>query len=170
MQNLEVNAGFTGILTNPALTGLSGAAATYSFTAFSFAIDGVAYNEAVASGANTPDVNSYTDPEGNVPSLVGTTPATGFKAGLFVWAINAAGDVKVYTRGWQESPSGAPLELLFPEISHDEVIFAYHTVKLGTTVSTSWTYGTGNWNATGVTTNAAVNIVGRPTVGAILVS
>lgn len=159
-----------------ALAGLTGAATTHSHAAnMPFAIGGVWGTS--PSGTTTPTVNSgVTDLDALTPrlpagsALTVAIPLTGFSAALIVWTVNAAGTKRIRSRGFFASPSGAPLQLHMPEIPADELPVAYHTLRVGTTLAAPWTYGTSNWNATGVTVGAVVNTAGQPGIGAVVIA
>lgn len=122
------------------LTGLSGGATTYSTgsAALIFAIDGKVYSAAQVSGGTTPTVNSGN----NKPISV-----TAGRSVLVVWAIDAANNVKLFQG--DEGPAGSMLE--FPALPNDVAPFAYSIHKGGSTVVGTWTVGSSNWNATGMT-------------------
>ena len=150
MQNLQEASALTAVLGNFTLTGLSGAA-TYSSAAVPVSINGVVTTNAAVSGG-TISTNSTTG-----AALTVTAPATGHKAALLVWTIDTGGTERIRTNGFETSLSGAEIILDFPDIPATEVPFAYHTLKAGTTVSGTWTFGSSNWNATGMTVGTVVN-------------
>ena len=90
---------------------------------------------------------------------------------IWLWALaqpalaltdlnNLFGGVKFYKEGRGKGVKpilGAEIILDFPDIPATEVPFAYHTPKAGTTVSGTWTFGSSNWNATGMTVGTVVN-------------
>ena len=156
--------GLSAVLGNAGLTGLSGAATTYSTSAFAYAINGVAYSNGANSAAATPTTNSTTG-----AALATTAPATGFRAALVVWTVDAAGTERIRSRGFVTSLGGDAVVLELPEIPLTEVPFAMHTVRAGTTVSGTWTFGSSNWNATGITIGTVVNLASRP-LGPVTVS
>lgn len=104
----------------------------------------------------------------------GATPTTDYVTGdaitltknngrTVVWGLISGGTVKVIAGPITEwdgtdwlNGAGAPD---FPNIPDDFVPFAYQVIKGASTVSGTWTFGTNNWNATGITstiTNVAV--------------
>jgi hypothetical protein len=175
MYNLQQHAGANVCLGNFTLTGLSGAATTHSHTAsLPIAIGGVFGTS--PSGTATPTVNSAPSaPTAIVAAVAGAAlasaaPASGFRAALVVWTVDAAGTKRIRSTGWHESLSGAELSLPFPTIPSTEVAVAYHTIKAGTTVSGTWTFGSSNWNSTGITVGTVVNLFGLPQIGAVQVS
>lgn len=151
------------VLGNAGLTGLSGAATTYSTSAFAYAIDGIAYSNGANSTAASPTTNSTTS-----AALSTTAPATGFRGALVVWTVDAGGTERIRSRGFVTSLSGDPVVLEFPEIPATEVPFAYHTIKAGTTVSGTWTFGSSNWNATGITIGTVANLATLPSSTVVL--
>lgn len=155
-QNLQEALGGNICLGNFTLTGLSGGATTYSSAAVAYAIDGRAYSKALVSGGTTPttDVNT---------GLAMTLTAN--KAACFAWLLNAAGTVQVAkgpTVNWTDtSANSTPVPL--PEIPASSVLVAYVVIKGGSTVSGTWTFGSSNWNATGIVIDTVVNRVTLPT-------
>lgn len=152
MQNLQEASALSAVLGNAGLTGLSGAATTYSTSAVPVSINGVATTKAAVSGGTTPTTNST-----SAAALTVTAPATGHKAALVVWTVDTGGTERIRSDGFVTSLSGAEIILDFPDIPATEVPFAYHTLKAGTTVSGTWTFGSSNWNATGMTVGTVVN-------------
>jgi hypothetical protein len=126
-----------------ALTGLSGAATTYSSSAFGFANLGDHYAKGSVSGGTTPTTDGNT---GAAMTLVAN------QAAAFVWAVDTSGNVKVYkgqTVAWTDTTAGSTVCPL-PNIPANVTPFAAHTVQAGSTTSGTWTFGTSNWNATGI--------------------
>lgn len=168
MYNLSQHNGFTGPLGTFALAGLSGAATTHSHTAsLPVAINGVIGTS--PTGTTTPTTNSAATRPGslNFPqaagsALAGNAPASGFRAALVVWTVDAAGTKRIRSNGFFTSLGGDALALEFPDIPTTEVPVAYHTVRLASTLSGTWTFGTSNWNVAGVTVGTVVNLCGLP--------
>lgn len=145
--NLEQASSLTAVFATAtagaALTGLSGAATTYSTSVFGYALNGDAYQKALVSGGTTPTTDGNT---GAAMTLVAN------QAAAFVWAVNAAGTVSVYkgpTVSWTDTSAGSTACPL-PNIPGNVVPFAAHTVQAGATTVGTWTFGTSNWNATGI--------------------
>ena len=176
MYNLSQVVGLTAPLANFTLAGLSGAATTHSHAAsLPFVINGI-FGTA-PTGTTTPTTNSSATQPGTFGfpvaaggALAGTAPATGFRAALVVWTIDAAGTKRIRSNGFFTSLGGEGLALDMPAIPTTEVAVAYHTVKLGTTVSGTWTYGSSNWNATGVTIGTVANVAALPHPSVVTVS
>lgn len=142
------------VLSNPALTGIAGAATTHSYTAFDFSNKGNVYTEAVASGAATPTVGGVS---GDAIAL------TANKAVAVVWAINAAGSVAAFEGEVVdlEAATGNYINDV-PQFAHppaDYTPFAYTIHKAGSTLSGTFTFGVSNWNTTGMT-HVVGNLVG----------
>lgn len=151
------------VLGKAGLTGLSGAATTFSSSAITLVIRGKEYTLGAQSGAATPttDVNTgaaFVKLVGG--NSVANTPGQGC---VFVFMANSAGTIGVaqgtvspgYNQGWPLDmqgnfcePFGAPQ---FPPIPAGYVPFAYAVIKAGATAGLSWIFGTNNWNATGIT-------------------
>ena len=180
MYNLNQHIGASLNLANFALAGLSGAATTHSHTASVPCSIGGVFGTS-PSGTTTPTTNSAaTQPGANNgivsgviaagSALAGVAPASGFRAALVVWTTNAAGTKIVRSNGFFTALDSGPVALEFPPIPVTEIPLSYHTVKLGTTVSGTWTFGSSNWNATGVTIGTVVNLCGLPSAGSVVVS
>lgn len=156
--NLEQASGAYGVFAvataGAALTGLSGAATTYSTSAFGFANRGKVYAKAAVAGGTTPTT------DGNTGSAMTLTAS---QAAVFVWAIDTSGTVKVFkgpTVSWTDSTASSTA-CHFPPLPGDVTPFAYHTVQAGSTTSGTWTFGSSNWNATGISAVTVVNIAGQ---------
>jgi hypothetical protein len=153
--NLEEASSLTAVLavaTNgAALTGLSGAATTYSSSLFGYALNGDAYSKAAVAGGATPTTDGNTG-AAFLPQAINTACA-------YVWAVDASGNVKLYQGkivSWTDTTaSSTPCPL--PAIPGSVAPFAAHTVQNGATGS-SWTIGTSNWNATGITAVTVRNL------------
>jgi hypothetical protein len=130
----------------------SGAATTFSTTgATLYCIKGKAYTTSAAASAATPTSDA----------ALGTTFAANTLAAnqgtVFVWCYDgssttAATAIKV-CQGTEEALDalGAFINApQFPGIPDTLAPFAYTVVKNGSTGS-AWTFGTSNWNATGIT-------------------
>lgn len=176
MQNLQQHAGLSCQFANFALAGLGGANTTHSHAAsLPFVINGV-WGTA-PTGTTTPTTNSAATDPGSIngvraagSALSTVAPATGFRAALVVWTIDAAGTKRIRSRGFFESLSGQALDLAFPDIPLTEIPVSYHIGRAGTTVSGTWTYGSSNWNATGMTWTTVVNVCGLPPAGSVNVT
>lgn len=159
------NAGMTQILTKAALAADAGSVSTYSTTGtMLISRNGVEFTKAAVTNGTTPttDANSgaaFVALYGG--GSVANTPGEGTK---FVWMVNSSGTVKVaqvlQSPGYKRA---FPLDMSngftaqggkpgMPPIPEGYVPFAVMTVKAGPTASASgWIFGTGNWNATGIT-------------------
>lgn len=168
--------GLTAVFQSFNLGGLSGAATTHSHTAsLQFAVNG-AFGTA-PTGTTTPTVNSSRQDVGSVNGtapagapLSVAAPASGFRGALVVWTIDAAGTKRIRSKGFFDSLAGNALTLEFPDVPPTEVVVAYHTVRIGTNLSGTFTYGTSNWNTTGVTVGAVVNTTATPGPGAVQIA
>lgn len=133
------------LATKAGLTGISGAATTYSTgaTTLQYSVKGKASTKAQVSGGATPTTDAVT--------ALAITLAAGF-ATVVVWGLNAAGTVQVI-KGSTEALDGqgnfvnAPQ---FPALPDTFTPFAYHLIQAGATASL-FTFGSSNWNATGLT-------------------
>jgi hypothetical protein len=153
--NLEESSSLTGVFATAtagaALTGLSGAATTYSSSAFGYALNGDAFAKALVSGGATPTTDSNTGVAFKAQAIN--------TACAYVWAVNAAGTVLLYQGpivSWTDTTaSSTPCPL--PAIPGNVTSFAAHTVQNGATGS-SFTIGTSNWNQTGITAPTVRNL------------
>ena len=150
---------------NPTTAGLSltgGAANTFATSAASACIIGGKFATALASGAGqttpTTDVNTGS-------AFAALQPNYGT---VFVWGVNAAGAIKV-ARGSTEpvvggvtTTAGSFLNSVpqFPVLPDDFCPIAY-TVLKGAPSMSAFTFGSGNWNASGLSA-ATVNISTLP--------
>lgn len=153
--NLEQGSALTAVFATAtagaALTGLSGGATTYSSSLFGYALNGDCYTKALVSGGTTPTT------DGNTSAAI---TLTANKARAIVWAVNASGTVSVYAGpivDWTDttaSSTACPL----PSIPGNVAPFAAHTVQAGSTTSGTWTFGSSNWNATGISAITVRNL------------
>lgn len=145
--NLEQASSLTAVFATAtagaALTGLSGAATTYSTSVFGYALNGDHFAKAAVAGGATPTTDG-------AAGAAMTLQAN--QAAAFVWAVNAAGTVSVYkgpTVSWTDTSAGSTACPL-PVVPGNVTPFAAHTVQAGATTVGTWTFGTSNWNATGI--------------------
>lgn len=144
----------TMALGNLTLTGISGAATTFSSSALPYAIRGKAYTLGAQSGATTPTTDTGTGVA--IPSLAKNYGTS------FVWGVNASGTVQVIQGSVNALDVGGLFILppTFPALPDNFCPLAYTIHKNGSTGS-AWTFGTSNWNATGMT-NTVVNLATMP--------
>lgn len=137
------------------LTGISGAATTYSTgaTTLQYSIAGKAYSKAQVSGGASPTTDAN---DGSAITL------TAGKARAVVWGFDASGNVKAVAGpivDWDGTAfKQAPL---FPAIPDSICPFAYTIHKAGSTTVGTWTFGSSNWNATGLS-HAVVDVLEMP--------
>jgi hypothetical protein len=154
MHNLQDSQSGNFCTTSAALTGLSGAATTYSTgaLALNYAIKGQLFVKAQVSGGTTPIVDGSTG---------ASMTLSANQAALFVWAVNAAGTVAVFkgpTKAWTDT-SALSTECPRPmTISDLWTPFAEVIVKAGATTVGNWVFGTSNWNATGIVVDPVKNL------------
>ena len=149
---MPVNMAFT----KAGLTGISGAATTYSTgsSAQIYCINGKAYSKAQVSGGTTPTTDAASSAAITLTANYGT---------VVVWTLNSAGTVAVY-KGSTESLDSAGNFLRapsFPTLPDTVTAFAYTIHKGGSTTSGTWTFGSSNWNAAGLT-HTVVDICALP--------
>lgn len=152
MDHLQ-NAGLTLVTVNPLLTGLSGAATTHSYSAFTIALRGVLANIAANSGVATPTLDVNTG--------VASLPLAASQGCLYVWMVKADatdGIAQSTIKNLDANGNFIWDSPVFPAIPADYVPYAYIVVK-NSAAGSAWAIGVQNWNATGisiVTKNIAV--------------
>jgi hypothetical protein len=142
-----MNEAFRNFVTGKAgLTGISGAATTYSTgsAGFNFCIDGKAYTKTQVSGGTTPTTDAKS---GAAITL------TANKGCVVVWTVNSGGTVAVYKGDTEDLDPDGDFKFApeFPWVPDTVVPFAYTLHKAGSTTSGTWTFGSSNWNAAGLT-------------------
>lgn len=185
MQNINgAIAGGNITLGKAGLTGLSGAATTISTgKAIDYLNQGRAYTKAAITGGATPTNDAGT------PSAVAGTAASGaaFRplvaqqapAGLstvytgsacvFVFGLDAAGNVRVAqgpVTQYSDTSAGSTV-LQMPQCPDWMTPFSYTVIKLVSATAATWTFGSNNWNATGVTIDTPVDVGVLPATPAI---
>lgn len=138
--------------TGGVFTGTSafGANTTYATTVtINFMIKGIM--NTAAKGAVTGGTTPTTD--GNTGAAITLTANYGT---VVVWGMNLAGTVSVY-KGSTEALDATGAFIIAPQfpIVPDSICpFAYQVIKAGATTSGTWTFGSSNWNATGLSHSA----------------
>lgn len=148
MQTFDFGGNIT--TTAGAFTGTSafGGNTTHATTnAVNYCIGGKAYVKAAITGGTTPTTDGSTGAAITLTANNGT---------VVVWALDASGNVKVYKGETQALDAAgnfvdAPE---FPAVPDTVAAFAYHVIKAGSTTSGTWTFGSSNWNATGLSHSA----------------
>lgn len=154
MDSLDIsrNATFTsGLLT------ATGAETVHDTTAtINYSLGGVLLQKTAITDGATPTTDAVS---GSAITL------TANHARLVVWCLDSSGDVKCIagdTVAWDGTAfQVAPHQ---PQIPDAYVPFATQLIKAGSTTVGTWTFGSSNWNATGVT-NTIKNVSflpGRP--------
>lgn len=153
--NLEQGSSLTAIFATAtagaALTGLSGAASTYATSAFGFALNGDCFAKAAVTTTASPTV------DGNTNAAI---TLTANKARAIVWAVNASGTYTVYAGpivDWTDTSANSTVCPL-PSIPGTVAPFAAHTIQAGSTTVGTWTFGSSNWNATGISAITVRNL------------
>jgi hypothetical protein len=135
--------------TSGALTA-TGAETVYDTTVtISFCVGGKAYTKTAVTDGTTPTTDGNTAAAMTLTANYGT---------VFVWGMNSSGTVSV-RKGSTEALDAAGSFIhapQFPSIPDTVTPFAYQVIKAGSTTSGTWTFGSSNWNATGIT-SAIVN-------------
>lgn len=144
-----------GATRGAALTGLSGAATTFSTSAVHLLLGGEwqPLVAAVAGGA-TPTTDAA---DGSALSV-----APG-KAKAFVWAFNAAGAVKVFqgkAADYIGSAESTGVEI--PALPGDHAAFAVHTIAVSPANGAAFLVGVDNWNTAGVVVGTVKHLAQLP--------
>lgn len=151
-------AGITLALGNTALTGLSGAATTFSASVVPYAINGKAYTTTIQTTAAFPTADIATGATllGLQKANTGTVLVVGVQAGAAVYVV-AQGSVEGLDVGGNFI---APPK--FPALPDNFCPLAYVIVKAGATfVAATFLPGTTVWNTTGITI-AVQNVAALP--------
>lgn len=150
------------VTTKAGLTGISGAATTYTTAnAVLSAINGKSYSKAAVTGGTTPTTDVVTG-----AAFVGLTAGYG---SVFVWGVNASGTISVCQGTVEKLDSVGAFATAapsFPPVPDTVAPFAYVVVKAGATTSGTWTFSSSNWNATGITVSVqdVLELPDRPQV------
>lgn len=162
------------------ISGLSGAAATYTIQNVTYSNAGKLFYKATATGATTPTTNAASSTATAASASSGaafvtqvaqqapagsTTVFTG-SACVYVWGLDPSGNVRVaqgqlvnYT-----DTSANSTRVPFPVVPDWFTPVAYVVIKLVSATAATWLFGTGLWNATGVTIDTPVDVVALPSV------
>jgi hypothetical protein len=143
--------GATMCSTYVAITGVTATGAT-TFTAtpvgtaaaISFCIKGKAFTKATIAGGATPTTDAVT--------AAAFPPLAANQGTIVVLGLNAAGTILAAQGSIEGLDSGGNFQVApqFPSLPDTMCPFAYIVVKDGATGG-AWTFGTSNWNATGIT-------------------
>lgn len=152
MQGMDLRG--TNFCTTSGLLTATGAVTTYDTTvAINYVLNGkIAQKATVATGA-TPTTDFVTG--------AAITLTANF-ARCVLWGLIAGGTVKALAGpivAWDGN--AFQINPPFPPVPDTFVPFAYQIIKAGSTTVGTWTFGTSNWNATGVT-NVIVNVAVLP--------
>ena len=141
----QLSLGSVTMASNSGLLTGTGAETVYDTTVIiEFAINGKAYRKAAVADGTTPTT------DGNTAAAMTLTAGYGT---VVVWGLNSSGTVSCY-KGSTEAldASGAFINApQFPSIPNSICPFAYTILKGGSTLSGTWTFGSSNWNAIGMT-------------------
>lgn len=155
---LQDIAGITLALGNTALTGISGAATTFSASVIAYALNGKAYTTTIQTTAAFPTVDIQTGVAwaGLQKANTGTVLLVGVQAGATVY-VAAQGSVESLDAAgnFLNAPK-------FPSVPDNFCPVAYIIVKAGATfVAATFLPGTTVWNTTGMT-YAVQNVAALP--------
>jgi hypothetical protein len=166
MQNITgALAGGNITLGNAGLTGLSGAATTISTgKSIDYLVQGKAYTKTAISGGATPTTDFATGAAFRLlvaqQAPAGLTTIYTGSACVFAFGLDAAGNTRVVqgpvANYSDTSPNSTVLQL--PQVPDTMTVFAYAVIKLTSATAATWAFGTGNWNATGITIDTPVNV------------
>ena len=174
-------------LANAAISGLSGAATTFTTTSpVSFTVSGKLFSKAAIGATAVPVNDAGTVLASNAVAASGSAfralvaqQSPGFSANIiyagsvacFVFGLDAAGNIRVaqgrVVQYSDTSPNSTTVPL--PILPDWMTPFAYAVIKLVSTTAASWTFGTGLWNAAGITIDPPVNIMAVPPTDPITV-
>jgi hypothetical protein len=144
-----------------ALTGLSGAANTFTTTnAINYSVKGAVFNKAAVAGGATPTTDVTTGKTFNAQAIN--------TAAVYVWTVDASGNIgvaqgaiKPYT-----DTSANSTALDWPALADTVTPFAYVVIKNEATGAT-FNFGTTDWNAAGLVIDPVVNVSLLPATEAI---
>jgi len=152
----EFTQGHTFLCVKAGLTGISGAATTFSTgaTTLQYAVLGKAATKATVTAGASPTTDAVT---GNAITLV---PNKGM---VVVWCLDLPGNVKVVAGPAADLDSAGNFKVYpqFPGVPDTLCPFAYHVIKAGSTTVGTWTFGSSNWNATGLS-HTVVDVLVQP--------
>jgi hypothetical protein len=143
------------VTTKAGLTGISGAATTFTTAnAQVAAIGGKAIAKAAVAGGATPTTDAVTGSAITLTAGYGT---------VVVWALDASGNVKAVKGSTETLDSAGNFNVApqLPNVQDNLAPFAYTTHKAGSTTVGTWTFGVSNWNATGLT-HTVVDVLTLP--------
>jgi len=143
-----LGSGQSAVLSNPALTGISGAATTYSFSAFDAAFRGIVITVAADSGLESPDLDAVTG--------LAFLPLAANTGCIFLWLIASDGatvavaqsriaDLDTQGNFKWDAPNFPPVPTTAAGLEY--IPFAYVVAK---NTGAAWTFGTTVWNAAGL--------------------
>jgi len=142
-------------LSNYTLTGLSGAATTFTSIAVPISIRGAAFTRAINTAAASPTTDAVT---AAAMTLVAN------QARVFCFGANAAGSNQVIAgpvAAWTDT-TALSTEVKMPSLPDTFALCATVVIKGGSTTVGTWTFGSSNWNATGIVIDTVVNRFSAP--------
>jgi len=159
--NLGVPSSGTYFTNSSVVTGITAqTATTFSATpagtgaVMQYCVKGKACNKAAISGGATPTTDAVTG--------AAFTALAANEGCVYVYGLDAAGNIKVIAGNIQTLDSGGSFTSRseFPVVPDTIAPFCYVVCKNGSTGS-AWTFGTSNWDATGMTATP-VNVLCLP--------
>ena len=154
----QLLAGITAALGNAALTGIAGAATTYSNSAIPFTLRGRAFTHAADAGVASPTVDALT----GLPITL-----TANKARAVLWCFDSGDTARAIAGPIVDlDAAGNFLDQPTVPVPPDNLCPFHITIhKAGATTVGTWTFGSSNWNATGLShtvINVALGMPDRP--------
>lgn len=137
-------AGVTQVFEKAGLS-LDTGATTYDTATFDYCIDGIMYTKSAVTNGTTPT----TDHNGAAFTALSTDETC-----WFLWCVNASGTVSVVQGNIVDVDGNTDLvEDVFPTLpSVPDGVAPFAACRMQTTgASSAWTFGTSNWDATGLT-------------------
>lgn len=153
---MELDRDFNRCTTSGLLTA-TGAETVYDTTVtIAFSVEGKGLTKTAVTDGATPTTDYNTGAAFTV--LTGAGSSLGGEGCIFVWALNASGTVKVMQGAKQDLDASGNFLIApqFPPIPSDVTPFAYSVSKYYG-VSTTFLFGTDNWNESGHS-HAIVNV------------
>jgi len=148
--------GLTMAMTSGLLTATGAETVHDTTVTITFAINGKLYTKTAITDGVTPTTDYNT--------AAAFLPLSADKACCFVWSLNGSGAMKVMQGSIVDVDGDTDRPKLqrppFPDIPDDVCPIAYQIVQTAGN-SSAWTFGSSNWNATGVT-DAIVNVATLP--------
>lgn len=143
--------------TNSGLLTATGAETVYDTTVIiDYSIESKGYRKAAVTDGATPTTGAVSAAAITLTANHGRT---------VVWTLNSVGTVSVHEGDIEDLDAAGNFVIYpsFPAIDLETYCpFAYMVLKGGSTLSGTWTFGSSNWNATGLTATIVNTVNGMP--------